>query len=311
MRIIAKIASTLLGCLVLFGLAGTANAGTYEDGAKLYASTSYWAPLNYNDTWLALVDPFGIYKVDNDNYDVNIAFINNQNLHVPEQTFTYRIDCKNTKFQIQGWRVNGILKNYKGPLGIWIRNPTRDLIPSQSIISTAKDHVCGKEFYGSTYYYNFSSFQNDQLRGVIDVHRIKNNTVTISQTDTNFRVLDVMLSPLDQSASNLSQLFVRCDRRELMQAANGIVTIDWWPINPASGEEVTFQKMCSNRFNYINFQTAPVTLPTPKPAVAPSTDVNLQLQGDSSIDEAKKKCADLGFKLGTEKFGNCVLKVSR
>ena len=30
-----------------------------------------------------------------------------------------------------------------------------------------------------------------------------------------------------------------------------------------------------------------------------------------SIDEGKKKCADLGFKAGTEAFGNCVLKLSK
>jgi hypothetical protein len=29
------------------------------------------------------------------------------------------------------------------------------------------------------------------------------------------------------------------------------------------------------------------------------------------IDEAKKKCVDLGFKSGTEGFGNCVLKLSK
>lgn len=29
------------------------------------------------------------------------------------------------------------------------------------------------------------------------------------------------------------------------------------------------------------------------------------------IDDAKKKCADLGFKSGTETFGNCVLQLSK
>lgn len=29
------------------------------------------------------------------------------------------------------------------------------------------------------------------------------------------------------------------------------------------------------------------------------------------MDDAKKKCADLGFKSGTETFGNCVLKLSK
>ena len=33
--------------------------------------------------------------------------------------------------------------------------------------------------------------------------------------------------------------------------------------------------------------------------------------GSSALDWAKKKCTDLGFKSGTERFGNCVLQLSR
>jgi High potential iron-sulfur protein len=34
-------------------------------------------------------------------------------------------------------------------------------------------------------------------------------------------------------------------------------------------------------------------------------------QKQSGFDEAKAKCADLGFEIGTEKFGNCVLKLTK
>jgi hypothetical protein len=40
----------------------------------------------------------------------------------------------------------------------------------------------------------------------------------------------------------------------------------------------------------------------PKPASANTT---------STLSEAKKKCADLGFKAGTEDFGKCVLQISK
>jgi formylglycine-generating enzyme required for sulfatase activity len=33
--------------------------------------------------------------------------------------------------------------------------------------------------------------------------------------------------------------------------------------------------------------------------------------GAESLDWAKKKCSDLGFKVGTERYGNCVLQISR
>ena len=59
-------------------------------------------------------------------------------------------------------------------------------------------------------------------------------------------------------------------------------------------------------------------LSTPKPAInipqgnqpSPSNNAAVSNTG-ASIEDAKKKCADLGFKLGTEGFGNCVLKLSR
>lgn len=34
-------------------------------------------------------------------------------------------------------------------------------------------------------------------------------------------------------------------------------------------------------------------------------------QGDGSLEDAKAKCADLGFKVGTEQFGKCVLRISK
>jgi hypothetical protein len=51
----------------------------------------------------------------------------------------------------------------------------------------------------------------------------------------------------------------------------------------------------------------------------PSTPIDGTIQRNTApvqqsainIDDAKKKCSDLGFKTGTEGFGQCVLKLSR
>ena len=43
---------------------------------------------------------------------------------------------------------------------------------------------------------------------------------------------------------------------------------------------------------------------------APSSSQSTANSG-ASLEDAKKKCADLGFKMGTEGFGNCVLKLSK
>jgi hypothetical protein len=160
MRKMGKIVSALFVCLVLFGAAGSTNAGVREQGANLYSTTKLWSPLNYNNDWIGLIDPYSVFKVNEKDWDVNITFLNSKNEYVPEQTFTYRIDCKNLKFQSQGWRVNGLIKEYKGPLGTWVMNPTRASIPQGSIMWTAKDYACGTSNSGSTYYWAYSSYRN-------------------------------------------------------------------------------------------------------------------------------------------------------
>lgn len=42
-----------------------------------------------------------------------------------------------------------------------------------------------------------------------------------------------------------------------------------------------------------------------------NTNSTVPQQNSSNIDDAKKKCSDLGFKTGTEGFGKCVLQLSK
>jgi hypothetical protein len=60
---------------------------------------------------------------------------------------------------------------------------------------------------------------------------------------------------------------------------------------------------------YGNPQTPinPAVSQQPQQPIQKPTPVN---QGATGLESAKKKCIDLGFKLGTESFGNCVLKVA-
>jgi hypothetical protein len=48
-----------------------------------------------------------------------------------------------------------------------------------------------------------------------------------------------------------------------------------------------------------HFATEPKPKPTPTPTSSPKV----------SIDDAKVQCTDIGFKAGTEKFGDCVLEL--
>lgn len=307
-----KLIRAALSLALIFGSAGSALAGVRDQGENLYNSTKLWAPLSYNNEWLAAIDPYSVFKVNANEWDVNLTFFNNQNQYDPAQTFTYRIDCTNLKFRRQGWRINGVLKEWRGWLNPKLISFKED-ITEGSMIWTAKEYVCGFNYSGSKYYWAHSSFRGGQVRGSIDQMWFRDNVVTISQDDTNLRRVNLMISVLGGAQGNFSEYFVKCDKRVSMEAVNGVTSTDWSPIPVGTGVEVFFEKMCSNRFNHITYQTSPITMPSPKPAPAPVpvSETSKQPQNGSGMDEAKKKCAALGFTPKTPKFGQCVLKLTQ
>ena len=310
-RIVTKIAGSLAAVALFVGSTVSALAGEADQGVAMFNSSKMWAPFQYNNDLIFYADPQSVYKVSDYEWDVNLSAVNNSNQYVPLETKTYRINCQNLKILPNiGWRINGILTENKGPLGLRSTKDSRFEAKSGQVVWTAKEYVCGVSNSGSTYYWAYSYFRNNQIRGPIDQIWFKENVVEISQDDQNLRRTHLMLSVLGGDQPNFTDWFVKCDKREYMEAANGVTTTDWSPIPAASGIEVLFEKMCSNRFSYITYQTVPITLPAPKPAPEPSPDANVQPPASSDIDDAKKKCADLGFVRGTPKFGQCVLKVS-
>ena len=62
------------------------------------------------------------------------------------------------------------------------------------------------------------------------------------------------------------------------------------------------------RYTYIcnkHKEIVPYTTPTPPAIPAPTTTPTV------SIDDAKIQCEDIGFKAGTERFGECVLELNK
>lgn len=304
-RVVAKLVTAILGCLVTFGVTGSATAGVREQGANLYTTTKVWSPLNYNNEWTAVIDPYSVFKVNEKDWDVNISFINNQNQYDPEQTFTYRIDCQNLKFQAQGWRINGVLKEYKGPLGTWLMNPTRTKIPPGSIMWTAKEYVCGVSHSISTYYWANSWFRDNQMKGTIDQIWFKDNVVSISPDDRSLRRANLMISVLGGTQPNFTEFFVKCDNREMMEATNGAITTDWTPIPAASGVEVLLEKMCSDSFNSIAYETAQITLPAPQPAPAKEDILEAGSNNELNTSTNQNKNRRPSFRNSSKKSPGC------
>jgi hypothetical protein len=89
---------------------------------------------------------------------------------------------------------------------------------------------------------------------------------------------------------------------------------DWGGLRTASVQQIPKSwkggKMFTDYWQYNcnglmqNPQQSPMLLSTPD---VPKINNNQNL----SIDQAKEKCNELGFKSGTEVFGNCVLKVTK
>lgn len=58
-----------------------------------------------------------------------------------------------------------------------------------------------------------------------------------------------------------------------------------------------------------------ITTPSPSPTLSPSSSTTKKMpltnhKNETTLNEAKKECAELGFKTGTEKFGTCVLQLT-
>lgn len=310
-RIVAVFCRTLLACTIILATGGTSYAGVREEAERLRAATQIWSPLNFNNDVIAYIDPYSIFKVNEKDWDINVSSVNNANQYIPEDTITYRIDCENLKVQKQGWRVGGQLKEYKGPLGVWVMNPTRSDLRSGSIIGTAKEFVCGNYVYGSRYYYVYSSFRNNQLRSTLDQVWIKENTVFVSPDDRNIRKANMMTTIVGNLQGNVFDIYANCYQRKWLPAENGQATADWGSVPSGSGLEVIFDRICSNKFAFMSYQSAPITLPLPKLVANPQNNQDRPQSTETSIEDAKRKCSALGFTAGTQKFGQCVLQISK
>lgn len=304
----AMIKRTLAALILLCSTVAPALAGESEQSGALYNSAKLWAPLNYNNDQIWYVDPNSAYKVSEHEWDINLTALNNSNQYLLGETKTYRINCQNLDvLPLIGWRINGSLQPKKWLFGSLDKNAQRFKTNPGQVIWTAKEYVCGLNNSGSNYYFHYAQFRNGQLRGAIDQIWIKENVVRVSQHDPNIRRIDTMVSVLGGTNPVFRELYYKCDKREWMEAENGVTTANWTVASSGVYFDFVFTKLCSGNSNVVSYQTTSFTIPAPLPAITGSD----QSAGSSDIQGAKQKCLALGFKAGTPKFGQCVLKLSQ
>ena len=78
----------------------------------------------------------------------------------------------------------------------------------------------------------------------------------------------------------------------------------------AEGEFSTYQFTCGRPQNLPNYNAGTVSSGAGQPLASYSQPSTTPAAAKPSLEDAKVKCKDLGFKAGTERFGDCVLKLS-
>lgn len=304
----AMIKRTLGALTLLCGTSVPVFAGESEQAAALFNSTKMWAPLNFNNDAIWYVDTQSPYQVSENEWDVNITALNNSNQYLISETKTVRINCQNYDvFPNIGWRINGLLKENRGPLGVRSTRDSRYKANPGIIIWTAKDYVCGISNAGSKYGWLNSEFRDGKLRGPIDQYWIKENKIHISKDDTNIRYINMLVSFVGGNQFAYRDLYFNCYKREVMEAENSVVKFDWRVSPNHIFYDIIVEKMCSGQSKFMSYQTTSFAMPAPMPKTAAPEQPDVL----SNINGAKQKCSALGFKAGTPKFGQCVLKLAQ
>jgi hypothetical protein len=109
-----------------------------------------------------------------------------------------------------------------------------------------------------------------------------------------------------QDAPTPEEIFVYLDRNKdgfiVKNEAQGPLLTYFANIDTGRDQKISLAEL---QTSMADMGRRPVRPPEPSPIVPEPVDQAARLS------DAQAKCAELGFTPGTEKFGNCVLKVSR
>lgn len=295
--------------LLLALWAAAAVAGDRERGVALYASARVWSPVSYNAAELIAIDPFSLYRVSDAEWDVNVTSINDAMQFDPLKTSTHRINCRDSTVQIAGWRTSAAFIEYRGPEGTGPAGGPRTPIPAGSMISVARDYACGVRAEGVSYGW-LISWLREGVRSPIDQMWLRENSVVVDRHDPGLRSARLMFNQQPVGGMEFRDVYLRCDKRQWMETANGTVTVDWRAPPMGSPREIAFEKICA---------ATPGPIRQSRGAVRPPHSAAAALEGppdgaagiERDLQAAKTKCADLGFRPSTTKFADCVLQLSR
>jgi len=273
------------------------------------ARSGRWFPVvkeDDNHTWYS--DPYSIVKVSDQLYQVNVArFDKNMRYDPPDimnNTFVYtaEIDCRKMKFRAVGWRYDGIFRPNKVLINSYIK------YNNKTIIYFISAQVCGV----------VSAEKDIILIANIDVNTgfyAENNLYYSNSSDDNIRYI---LNPISNDKT-----YIYC--KERIGIIKGSTDFQSEAVI-GSPLGVVYDWVCQGLHPDTRRVTLPFTPPpiksttaaTSTPATPPVDNKKSTSEGEAKhehssneISDAKRKCAALGFRFGTPKFGQCVLQITK
>ena len=111
------------------------------------------------------------------------------------------------------------------------------------------------------------------------------------------------------------KVYVKCDKKQIMSYEEGSNPKEWSVVQVAAPANILMTKFCSDmpsvaQLRTLKIQAPAVDEPQTMSAVQPDQRVSTAVS-KADIEDAKRKCAELGFVAGTPKFGQCVLKLTQ
>lgn len=307
---ISRLIAVMLCNLIIFADPVSANAQDNADA--LFRSTINWVPLGFSQDKSLYADPGSILKIDNNKVDINLLVINSNNQYIPEETFTYRFDCYNNKFKRVGWRIGGYLTKWKPH---WLWAAAEDKITVGSVMAAARDVVCGVSSNGENLEFLTSYWEGDQRGGPLIQVWIRDGYINVAEDNPNLRHAKLAARYLNSNQFSYKDTFAKCDRREIMFVSEGESSGKWLTTAPDEVLGAALTYLCSDTPLVGGLRKVALAAPTVEKhettaSTAPETQ-SVHEDLESAINEAKRKCAEIGFVAGTPKFGDCVLKISR
>jgi|GEM_PF-4846823 len=289
-------------CFLSFAFSGPAIGGRFADhGTALFTSTKVWFPFSDDAAGNAWhLDPFSVVKIDSDIWEVNITSINKLNQYDPYNTVTQRLNCASLKTQTQGWRIGSSFIDNKTAIGLKAANSTRRNINSGTVDWALKNFICGTPGAGEVFY-GLVPYRgaNGQLQNFM----IKDYKVYVSKSNPSLSKITMTVGGGD--------VIIDCAKMQYMNLkVDGSPTWSAPELSELSAVGSLVARICKQKPSYMIYEPSEFSVPEVS-SVDRKDEVVVSNVSNQSLDDAKQKCADIGFIRGTEKFGQCVLRVSK